>query len=109
MTPTPETLAERLAALRAGKTITVSSPTSDWLVSPKDIEGRPAISVLLAECERATALEAENADLRKRLEVAENAMMQALSDLEFVERAVPGSNLQSSILLLRYALAPEEG
>jgi hypothetical protein len=39
---------------------------------------------------------------------AANAMRQALSDFEWIERMVPGSNLQASILLLRHALAWEE-
>jgi hypothetical protein len=44
---------------------------------------------------------------RDGMEEADNAMRQALSDLEWIERMVPGSNLQASILLLRHALAGE--
>jgi hypothetical protein len=49
------------------------------------------------------------ASFYKRLEAADNAMRQALSDFEWIERMVPGSNLQASILLLRHALAHDKG
>lgn len=41
--------------------------------------------------------------LRQRDELA-NAAIQALSDLEWIEKQVPGSNFQSSIILLRVTL-----
>ena len=53
----------------------------------------------------ADAWEADNAALRERLEAAGEAMRQALSDLEWVERQSPGSNFQASILLLRERIA----
>jgi len=46
-----------------------------------------------------------NAALRERLIEAGEAMRQALSDLEWVERQSPGSNFQASILLLRKRIA----
>jgi hypothetical protein len=45
------------------------------------------------------------AALRERLIEAGEAMRQALSDLEWVERQSPGSNFQASILLLRKRIA----
>jgi hypothetical protein len=55
-------------------------------------------------CDYASAWEHD----RQRIEELESATRDALSDLEWAERTLPGTNFQASIIKLRLALAGEQ-
>jgi len=82
----------------------------EWLAAAA--EGEADIARAKAEASHSMSVEDDlltaqddNAALRERLIEAGEAMRQALSDLEWVERQSPGSNFQASILLLRKRIA----